>query len=60
MNGLKRWTALLVTAAAMLAMGGCRTTVVNRDVPVPDRHDPPPPDHHDDHHDDHRPPLDHQ
>jgi hypothetical protein len=47
---MKRWTALLVTAAAIISMAGCKTTVVNRDVPVPT------PDHHDDHRDDHRPP----
>ena len=54
MSGMKRWTALLVTAAAMMTMGGCKTTVVNRDVPQPD--------HHDDHRDDHRepPPPDHR
>jgi hypothetical protein len=48
MSGMKRWTALLVTAVAMMTMGGCKTTVVNKDVPTPD--------HHDDHRDDHRPP----
>jgi hypothetical protein len=51
---MRRWAALLVTAGAMIAIGGCKTTVVNRDVPVPvpDHHD----DHPDDHHDDRRPP----
>ena len=48
MSGLKRWTALLVMIAAILTVGGCKTTVVNRDVSQPDRHD--------DHHDDHRQP----
>ena len=56
MSGMKRWTALLVTAAAMMTMGGCKTTVVNRDVPQPDHQDVPQPDHHDDHRDDHREP----
>jgi len=56
MNGLKRWTALLVTAAAMLTVCGCKTTVVNRDVPQPDHRDAPQPDPHDDRRDDHRPP----
>ncbi len=58
MSGLKRWTALLVTATAMLAVGGCRTTVI-KEVPQPDHHDDRQPDH-DDHRDDHRPPPDHR
>ena len=50
MSGMKRWTALLVAAVAMTTIGGCKTTVVNREVPQPDHHDDHQPDHHDDHH----------
>jgi len=50
MSGMKRLAALLVTAVAMITISGCKTTtVVTKDVPVPEHHDAPPPDHHDDH-----------
>jgi len=57
----KPLTAFLLTAAAMLALSGCHTTVVEpapQPAAVPDHHDdhhppPPPPDHRYDHPDHH-------
>ena len=54
----KPLTALLLTAAAMLALSGCRTTVVEP-APQPASQPvvvQPVPEHHDDHRDDRHPP----
>jgi hypothetical protein len=50
MTRFKRLLAIIVTAAATLAIGGCHTTVVEH----VDKHEPHP--DHPDHPDDHRPP----
>jgi hypothetical protein len=56
MKRSKMLTAFALTAAAMLAINGCHTTVVERPAPQPEHHD----DYHDDHRDDHpQPPPDH-
>ena len=52
MTRSKPLTALVLTAAAMLAINGCHTTVVEKEAPQPAHHD----DYHDDHHDDHNQP----
>ena len=50
MTRSKPLTALVLTAAAMLAINGCHTTVVEKEAPQPahhDDHNQPQPDRHD-------------